>query len=133
MWEFFIKNNKFAYLFLGALIALGAFTVVSISRESSPEVIIPIGIVSTVLPGAPAADVESLITNELERGLTNLENVKKISSVSKESISNITVEFEADADIDESIQELKDEVDKIKQDLPTEAEEPFISEGGSGW
>ena len=128
MWEFFIKNNKFAYLFLGALIALGAFTVVSISRESSPEVIIPIGIVSTVLPGAPAADVESLITNELERGLTNLENVKKISSVSKESISNITVEFEADADIDESIQELKDEVDKIKQDLPTEAEEPFISE-----
>jgi multidrug efflux pump subunit AcrB len=128
MWEFFIKNSKFAYLFLIALIGLGTYSLITIPKESAPEVVIPIAVVSTVLPGAPAADIESLITNEIERGLNSLQNVKKITSTSRESVSSITVEFEADADIDESIQELKDEVDKIKTGLPTDAEDPSVSE-----
>ncbi len=128
MWEFFIRNSKFAYLFLIALIGLGMYTLIAIPKESSPEVVIPVGIVSTVLPGAPAADVESLITNEIERGLTALENVDQITSVSREGVSSVTVEFDANADLDTSIQDLKDEVDKIKQDLPDNAEDPFVSE-----
>lgn len=128
MWEFFIKNNKFAYLFLVALMGLGAYTITAIPKESAPEVVIPVGIVSTVLPGAPAADVESLITNEIERGLASLENVKSITSVSRESVSSVTVEFEASADLDSSIQDLKDKVDGIKQELPADAEDPFVSE-----
>lgn len=128
MWEFFIKNNKFAYLFLISLIAVGTFSIFSISRESAPEVIIPVGIVTTVLPGAPAADIETLITNEIERGLKNLDNVSEITSTSREGVSSVTVEFDASADIDASIQDLKDEVDVIKADLPTDAEDPFVSE-----
>ena len=128
MWNFFIKNNKFAYLFLVALMGIGSYTVFAIPKESAPEVIIPVGIVTTVLPGAPATDIESLITNEIERGLTSLENVKQITSVSREGMSSITVEFEADADLDTSIQELKDEVDTITQELPSDAEDPFVSE-----
>ena len=128
MWEFFIKNNKFAYLFLVALVAVGSYSLISIPKESAPEVIIPIGIVSTVFPGAPAADIEALITNEIERGLTSLENVKQITSTSREGVSSVIVEFEANADLDESIQSLKDEIDAIKQDLPADATDPFVSE-----
>ena len=80
MWEFFIKNNRFAYLFLVALIGVGSYSLIAIPKESAPEVVIPVGVVSTFLPGAPAADVESLITNEIERGLASLENVKEIMS-----------------------------------------------------
>lgn len=128
MWEFFIKNNKFAYLFLTALIGVGAYSISSIPRESAPEVVVPVGVVTTALPGAPAADIESLVTNELERGLTALENVKQITSTSRESVSSIVVEFEADADLDTSIQDLKDQIDRIKQDLPSDAEEPYVAE-----
>lgn len=128
MWEFFIKNDKFAYLFLIALIGVGSYSLISIPKESAPEVVIPVGIVSTVFPGAPAADVETLITNEIERGLTSLENVSQITSTSREGISSITVEFEASADLDESIQSLKDEIDTIKQELPDDANDPFVSE-----
>ncbi len=128
MWEFFIKNNKFAYLFLAALIGVGLYSLIAIPKESAPEVIVPVGIISTVLPGAPAADVESLVTNEIERGLSSVENVKKITSTSRESVSVITVEFDASANIDDSIQDLKDQVDIIKTDLPTDAEDPSVSE-----
>jgi len=128
MWDFFIKNNKFAYLFLVALIAVGAYSIASIPRESTPEVEIPIGVVSVALPGAPASDVESLVTNEIERGLTSLENVKKITSVSREGFASLVVEFNANADISDSVQDLKDQIDKIKTDLPEDAEEPVVSE-----
>ncbi len=115
-------------MFLIALMSIGAYTALAIPKESAPEVIIPVGIVTTVLPGAPAADVEALITNEIERGLTSLENVKQITSTSREGVSSITVEFEASADLDTSIQDLKDEVDSIKQELPSDAEDPFVTE-----
>ena len=128
MWDFFIRNDKFAYLFLVALMAVGTFSIVSIPKESAPEVVIPVGVVSVGFPGAPAADVESLVTNEIERGLTSLENVKKITSTSRESFSSVVVEFEADADLDASIQDLKDKVDVIKNDLPDDANDPNVSE-----
>lgn len=128
MWEFFIRNNKFAYLFLVALIGVGSYTLIAIPKESAPEVIVPIGIVTTVLPGAPAADIETLVTNEIERGLTSLENVTDITSTSREGVSTVVVEFDARADVDESIQDLKDEVDLIKPDLPNEAEDPTVGE-----
>ncbi len=129
MWSFFIKNNRFSFLLIIALIGLGSFSVLSIPKESAPEVQVPVGIVSTVLPGAPAADVENLVTNEIERGLAGtLSNIKKITSSSREGVSVITVEFEASADIDDSIQELKDEVDTIVPELPEDAEDPFVQE-----
>ena len=128
MWEFFINNNRFAYLFLVALIGVGIFSIASIPRESAPEVVIPVGVVTTVLPGAPAADVESLVTNEIERGLSGLEKVNKITSTSREGVSSVIIEFDANADINTSIQDLKDSIDSIERDLPAAAEEPFVSE-----
>ncbi len=127
-WEFFIRNPKFAYLFLVALIGIGSYSIIAIPRESAPEVQIPVGVVTTILPGAPAADIETLITNEVERGLSGLQNVKKITSQSREGVSSVVVEFDASADIDESIADLKDEVDKIKTSLPSDAEDPNVSE-----
>ncbi len=128
MWEFFLKNNRFTYLFLVALIGIGSYSIINIPKESTPEVVIPVGVVSTVLIGAPASDMEALVTNEIERGLSGLENVSKITSVSREGVSIVTVEFEASADLDSSIQDLKDTIDRIKQNLPDEAEEPMVSE-----
>jgi len=129
MWSFFIKNNRFSYLLILALVGLGVYSLTQIPRESSPEVQVPVGNVSTVLPGAPAGDIETLITNELERGLLgSLENVNEITSVSSEGVSSITVEFDASADIDESIADLKDEIDRLAAELPENAEEPNVSE-----
>jgi len=128
-WKFFITQNRFSFLLLISLAAAGLFSLASIARESSPEVQVPVGVVTTILPGAAAADVESLITNKIEQGLSgDLENVSKITSSSREGVSSIVVEFEADADIDSSIQDLKDKVDLVITELPSEAEDPRVSE-----
>ncbi|MBC7836837.1 efflux RND transporter permease subunit [Acetobacteraceae bacterium] len=128
VWKFFIEKRQFTILLMLLLILWGGFAAIRITKESSPEVQIPVGIVTTILPGASAEDVERLITNKLEDRLANLPNLKNLTSVSRDSVSSITAEFNASADLDESIQNLKDEVDKARIDLPTEAEDPSVSE-----
>jgi len=112
-----------------ALIIFGLFAAVSLPKESNPEVTIPIGVVSTGLFGASAADIESLVTNKLEEGIkNNVNDIKEITSTSAEGFSSIVVEFDADANLSKSLQELKDEVDKLKGDLPDAATDPFVIE-----
>lgn len=128
LWNFFLTKRQFSWLLMLALIALGAYSVLLIPKESSPEIIIPIGIVSTVLPGASPSDIEELVTNKLESSISNIDGINKINSTSRESVSVITAEFDANADVDKSIQELKDAVDQVKGELPSDASEPSVTE-----
>lgn len=127
-WNFFINNKAFSYVFVLALTIAGISSVFSIPKESSPEVIIPVAIINTIYPGATADDIEKLVTNKIEKSLSNsLEDVKTITSTSKESVSSVVVEFETGTDMKEAISDVKDEIDKIS-DLPEDAEDPSVIE-----
>ena len=127
LWIFFLKKRAFTYLLMIVLTLTGLYSLIAIPKESSPEVIIPMGIVSTVLRGASAEDTEKLITDKLESEIANVEGIDKVTSSSREGVSVITAQFIASADIDKSIQNLKDAVDRVKGELPTDATDPFVS------
>lgn len=128
LWLFFLKKRQFTWLLMVAMVAAGFYAVYLIPKESSPEVIVPIGIVSTVYPGASATDMEELVTNKLENNFESLDGVKKVTSTSRDGVSVITVEFNATADVDESIDKVKDAVDLTKADLPADANDPTVTE-----
>lgn len=128
LWHFFLEKRQFTVLLVVSLIAAGTFALLSIPKESAPEVRIPIGIVTVALPGASAEDVEELVTNEIESGVANLEHLDKLTSSSREGLSMVTVQFDASADLDASIQDLKDAVDAVRPNLPQEATDPLVSE-----
>jgi multidrug efflux pump subunit AcrB len=128
IWLFFLRKRQFTWLFMVAMIAAGFYAVYLIPKESSPEVIVPIGIVSTAYPGASAADMEELVTNKLESNFESLDDVKKVSSVSRDGVSIVKVEFSASADVAESIDKVKDAVDLTKPELPEDATDPFVTE-----
>ncbi len=115
-------------LLIAALVLVGGISMLSMTRESTPEIQIPVGGVTVVLPGASPEDVERLVTNKMEERLANLADLSKITSTSRESISTVIVEFSATADVQKSIQKLKDEVDKVVPELPAEANDPVVIE-----
>jgi HAE1 family hydrophobic/amphiphilic exporter-1 len=125
-WLFFLKKRAFTYMVMVTLLSLGTYCLVTIPKESSPEVIVPIGIVSTVLRGGSGEDVEKLVTNKLEQEIANVQNIDKVTSSSKEGLSVITAQFNASADIDKSLQDLKDAVDQAKPGLPDDASDPVV-------
>jgi multidrug efflux pump subunit AcrB len=124
---FFITRIRVVILIILAIILLGVSALFTLPREADPEVKIPIAVVTTAYPGASPSDVESLVTNKIEEKLEQLDNVDLITSSSMLGISSIVVEFEAEADLDSSIQDLKDKVDEVTN-LPAEVDDPFVTE-----
>lgn len=127
-WSFFLKKTQFTVFLMIVLLVAGIYAVFAIPKEATPEISIPLGIVVTVLPGASSSDVERLVTNKIESGVLGVEHVSKVTSTSAEGVSSVSVEFDASANIDKSIQSLKDAVDKVRSDLPTEALAPTVSD-----
>ena len=128
LWNFFLHKRQFTWLLMAALIGLGTYSLFAIPKESSPEVIVPIGIVVTTYPGAGALDMEELVTNKLEDAIKNVENLDSMTSSSRDGVSTITANFDASADIDKSIQNLKDAVESAQSSLPRDANDPFVTE-----
>ncbi|MCE9541898.1 efflux RND transporter permease subunit, partial [Candidatus Kaiserbacteria bacterium] len=128
VWRFFIEKRQFTILVIVGLSLWGAVAVFGITKESTPEVQIPVGVVTVVLPGASPEDVERLVTNKLEDHLSNLPGLSKMTSASRESVSSVVVEFKASADLRDSIQKMKDEVDKTVPELPAEAKTPSVGD-----
>src|SRR5665213_2444571 len=127
-WKFFLKRSHFTILLMIALVFAGVYSVVTIPKESSPAISIPIGVVTTILPGASASDVEQLVTNKIEDGVLGLANISAVTSSSVDGVSSIEVQFTASADVDKSIQALQQEVNQLQSQLPAEAQTPTVTQ-----
>ncbi len=127
-WGYFIKNRRMAIILGFIFLVVGIYSYTQIPRESNPEVKVPFGMVMTSYPGASPQEVADQVTYEIEQQVKSLDNLKLMTSVSSEGLSQVSVEFEADADLDESISDLKDAVDSASPNLPEDATDPFVQE-----
>ncbi len=123
-----ISNRTSIFVMTGAVIFLGFVSYLSLPRESTPSISIPIVFVATPYFGVSPADIENLVTQPIEKHLEELANVKEISSTSSEGISTVIIEFETDVDINNAIQKVREEVDLARTEIPEDAEESTIRE-----
>ncbi len=126
--NYFVSNFRVVMLIIIMITAWGLYSFFRLPRESSPEVKIPIAIVSTVYPGASPSDVEQFVTKPIETQLSGLKGLDKITSNSYNSVSAISVQFLASADIESSIQLLRNAVDTAKPNISTDAKDPVVME-----
>jgi Cation/multidrug efflux pump len=82
--------------------------------------------VQTVYPGAGASEVETSVTQKIEDALSTLENLKKISSLSLEGASIVSVELNDGADPNQAVQDAQRKINAIKSQLPPEILDPSI-------
>lgn len=106
----------------------GTLSYVTLPRESTPDITIPVVLISTPYVGVSPEDVEGLVTIPLERELASLQDVKKLASTSAEGVSIVSIEFEPDVNINDAIQKVRDRVSRAKPNLPKDAEEPSVRE-----
>ena len=123
-----IKNPVFVYIMILVIGFAGFNAYKSIPREAAPDIQIPLLIVTVPFPGASPEDVESLITNRAEQELQTIKNLKKIKSTSSESVAVLTLEFTSDFDISDARTKVREKMDQIKPDFPSDAEDYQITE-----
>ncbi|NND70299.1 MAG: MMPL family transporter [Rhodothermales bacterium] len=123
-----IKYRTSVFVLTIILVIAGLGTYITIPKESFPSIEIPNIVVTTVYPGASPDDIESLLTQPIEQEVQSVNGIKEIRSSSTEGVSTIIIEFDPDVSIDDALQKTRERVDLAKPDLPSDAEEPIISE-----
>lgn len=125
---FFIKNFRVVILIILLISGWGIFSYVRLPRESTPEVKIPIAVISVFYAGASPADVEELVTKKIETDIAGIPGIDKITSNSSNSFSSVAVQFEADQNVDDSVRRLRDKLSEIRRDIAIDAEDPQLTE-----
>ena len=123
-----IRNPVFIFVMILVISFTGFQAYNSIPREAAPDIQIPLLIVTIPFPGASPEDVESLITNKAEQELQTIKNLKKIKSTSSESVAVLTLEFTSDFDISDARTKVREKMDQIKPNFPSDSEDYQITE-----
>lgn len=109
-----------------AFAILGVFSLVRTSIAQFPEFDSNVLMVMSSYPGANAQDIETNLTKVLENALNGVEDLKDLTSQSKENISMLTLEFEYGVDIEEATNNVRDKLDMVNSSLPDGATMPVI-------
>jgi HAE1 family hydrophobic/amphiphilic exporter-1 len=109
-----------------AVIIFGVYSYVNLPVDLYPSMDIPAITVYSAYPGASAEDIESNVTEPIEDALNGVDNLKEISSVSKDNISIVTLEFEWGNNLDEAANDIRDALGFVQSRLPDEMEDPVI-------
>jgi len=126
-----LSNHVLANLAFVLVLVMGISAYLNLPREKDPEINFNWIQIITILPGASAEDVEDKITNLLEEAADRVEDIKFISSSSRESVSTILVRFEdiSEREYDKRLNDLRREIqNKAEQELPIEVDNPLILE-----
>ncbi len=106
----------------------GLWSHITIPKESSPDVNIPIMYVLMTHQGISPEDAERMLIRPMERELRSIEGVKEMRATAYEGGANIILEFDAGFDADKALSDVRAKVDIAKADLPNETDEPSIHE-----
>ena len=127
-FRYVLRQTVLVNLLFVLALAVGLFSLFDLPVERYPDVHMGKVQINTVLPGASPEEVESLITDEIEEALDDLESVEFIRSTSYRERSMIMVKFIDDTDYDRLYQELRLKVLSIMNELPNSIDPPRFTE-----
>ena len=109
-----------------ALMVIGLFSFTKLPIDQFPEMEPPYVTVMTTYPGASASEIETNVTKMVENSLNSIDHLKEITSISKDHMSVVTLELEWGINMDEVINDVRSNVDMLKDELPDGCSNPFI-------
>jgi multidrug efflux pump len=125
--EICIERPVFATVLSLLITLLGAIALFRLPNRELPDVDPPIVSVTTVYRGAAPEVVETSITKPLEDELIGIEGIKHVTSLSREEVSSITLEFELSRDVDLAAADVRDRVARARNEIPTDVDEPIVA------
>ncbi|TOF36771.1 MFS transporter [Vibrio parahaemolyticus] len=123
-----LSRSRTMLTLLVMILIAGVITYVTIPKESSPDITIPIIYVSVGHQGISPTDAERLLVRPIEQELRSIEGVKEMTSVASEGHASVTLEFSVGVDLDKAMADVRDAVDLAKPKLPADSDEPTVNE-----
>ncbi len=122
-----IDRPVFATVLSLVIVIVGLVALGRLPNRALPDVDAPIVTVTTVFPGAAPEVVETSVTQPIENAAVGIEGVKHITSLSREQVSTVTVEFDLGRDVDLAANDVRDRVARVQRQLPDEVDPPIVA------
>ena len=124
--ELSVKRPVFGSVLVLSLVVVGAFSYFRLGVDLFPKVDFPMVSITTRQVGAAPEEIETDITDKIERAVNTISGIDELRSVSIEGVSQVFVQFKLEKDVDVARQEVQGKVNQILPDLPQDAEPPVI-------
>ena len=108
------------------IIVLGVMSFRFLPVDLLPPVEYPQLTVATEYPNVGPEEIETIITQRIENTIAGVPGVERVRSSSSEGRSRVTLEFAQGTDIDVAANDIRAALDRVRDELPPEAEPPRI-------
>lgn len=122
--DFAIKHPAIITIVSIAVLVFGVFALLSLTSELIPDTSLPTLVVLATYPGVGPTEMEQQVTRILEDELAPTSGLSKMSSVSMPSVSQITLEFEWETDVDLKLPEVRERINNVADELPEDLTGP---------
>src|SRR5947208_3079569 len=110
-----------------ALVVVGAAGYFKLGVDRTPPVDLPSVYVSTRLPGASPAEMESLIAQPIEEAVNTVEGITELRSIAGQGSSFVIIQFDLRRNVNVAAEDVRTRVATVVSDLPREADPPVIT------
>lgn len=124
--DVFIKKPVLATVVSLFILLLGIRAGFDLNVRQFPEIKNAVVTVTTAYIGADADLIQGFITTPIEREIAAAEGIDYIVSTSVAGVSLVQANLRLDYDPNEALTQIAAQVNKVRSDLPLEAEEPVI-------
>ncbi len=121
----FAEHKVACNMLMVVMVLLGIWGLQHINTQLNPNQTFNYIEVNITWPGASAEDVERLITKPVEYQLRTLDNVRELTSTTRNGSTGINLEFTRDAEISRALDEVKQALEQVR-DLPSQMEPPVV-------
>ena len=122
----FIRRPVATIMMCLSIVVIGLMSYFSMGVGMFPNIDVPYVFVQTRLAGASPEEMETSVTKIIEGAVNQVEGIEEIESQSLEGASLISIKFVMEKDGDVAVQEVRDKVNLIENDLPAGTESPVI-------
>lgn len=129
--EFATKRVVSTTMIILFMIFSGYTAIKNMKQELMPDFNFPFVVIQTKWTGAVSEDVDTQITKKVEEVALNVDGIKNITTTSAYGTSVVVVQFNFGADSDIKKVQIQSEIDKIKNNLPKDADAPVVSGSGA--
>lgn len=124
--RFAVRRPVFVAMIFSAIILLGVISYLRLPRELFPPITFPQLTVVTNYENAAPEEIEVLITKPIEDACSSVNNVKRITSTSREGISLVMLEFGWGTNMDFAALNVREKIDLVKEKMPRDSEDPIV-------
>ncbi|MCK5696742.1 MAG: efflux RND transporter permease subunit [Gammaproteobacteria bacterium] len=123
-------HSPLTLLLIIATFAIGFAGFMMTPRQEDPQISVPMVDVFVNYPGASAKQVASLVTDPLERIMSEIPGVDHVYSASQRDQAVVTVQFEVGEEMGESLVKLYDKLQSNMDKIPPGVSPPLVKPKG---